>query len=153
MLKIHRHDYATITADTEPAKFTHIRLLDIAQNKETPPLRDFPTGTTHFYLAELRAEDAPPADEVRMLTLTDGLSGFSLKEKGRTYCVVFNPTAATQIWRMPATKAPVRLYRDGERYRPAWISREGRGEPDSGGRSLTPAQMTEGISIPAFGHL
>lgn len=153
VVHIKSHDYAAITADSAPAKFTRIRLVDTAPGQDAPALRPFPKGTTRFYLAELRAEDASPAEDVHLLELARGLAGFVVKEKGRTYCVVFNSSDQTQVWRMPATQTPARLYRDGERYRPAWIGREGREEMDSGGASLTPSQIKEGISIPAFSHI
>ncbi len=105
------------------------------------------------YLIEVYPEASAPADSVTRAGLEKGLLGFEVKAAGKTHRVVFNPTGKPQVYRLSPTDAESQIHREGARYRPAWISPEGREEPAPAPTQVTREELATDIAMPPYSHV
>jgi hypothetical protein len=152
--KIHSHDFSAIQADAAPSKFPRLTFIDKAAEAAdgNSPL-SYASGLSHYYLAEFYPDGSNAAESVRLLKLDGGLAGFAMKDNGRTYRVIFNPTERETVWRADPSDVGQWLHRSGEQYRPAWIGAAGKEEIAGQPAQVTAETVSKGISIPAFTHI
>ena len=115
-------------------------------------LVQYAKGAKHFYLVEIYPEWAKQAESVTLLSLPGGVAGFEVREAGKPFRVIFNPTEAPLVYRCGPNDADLQLHRNGEQYRPAWIGKDGREETNGAPAVIASADVARGISIPAYGH-
>lgn len=144
-IKLQAHDYGAVQADSAAAKFTRINLVDTASS--------YSKGSSHFYLVELYPDVSTPAKSVTRTKFNNGLIGFEVKAAGKTHRVVFNATGEPQVYRLSPTDADADIHREGGRYRPAWISPEGREEHAPVPTRATRKELTHGITVPPYSHV
>lgn len=101
----------------------------------------WPSGTSHYFLAEVRPSTNTAATSVQKLSLATGLLGFTFVDNGTTYTMIANTTANAISYTAP-TGSTVTM--SGAEYRSTWI--------DPTGSTIVQGATYAG-SIPAYSHI